>query len=80
MKKSSIEGAGFGVFALHDFSPKEFITIYLGEKIDFTYMYKDLMSLPNISINNGFQEEYWLGHRMNHYSSTKKNVTRLLFF
>jgi hypothetical protein len=74
MKKSSIEGAGFGVFALHDFSPKEFITIYLGEKIDFTYMYKDLMSLPNISMNNGFQEEYWLGHRMNHCSSRKKNV------
>jgi len=33
MKKSSIEGAGFGVFALRDFSPNEFITIYLGEKI-----------------------------------------------
>jgi hypothetical protein len=42
-------------------------------------MYKDLVSLPNISINNGFQEEYWVGHRMNHYSSTKKNITRLFF-
>jgi len=74
MKKSSIEGAGFGGFALRDFSPKEFITIYLGEKIDYTYMYKYLVSLPNISINNGFQEEYWLGHRMNYCSGRKKNV------
>jgi hypothetical protein len=74
MKKSSIEGAGFGVFALHDFSPKEFITVYLGEKINYTYMYKDIVSLPNISINNGFQEEYWLGHRMNHCSGRMKNV------
>jgi len=32
------------------------------------------MSLPNISINNGFQEEYWLGHRMNHCSGKMKNV------
>jgi hypothetical protein len=79
MKKSSIEGAGFGVLCFVNFSPKEFITVYLGEKIDYTYMYKDLVSLPNISINNGFQEEYWLGHRMNHYSSTKKNVTCLFF-
>jgi len=37
-------------------------------------MYKDLMSLPNVSINNGFQEEYWLGHRMIHCSGRKKNV------
>jgi len=74
MKKSSIEGAGFGGFALRDFSPKEFITVYLGEKIDYTYMYKYLVSLPNISINNGFQEEYWLGHRMNYCSGRKKNV------
>jgi hypothetical protein len=74
MKKSSIKGAGFGVFALRDFSPKEFITIYLGEKINYTYMYKDIMSLPMISINNGFQKEYWLGHRMNHCSCRKINV------
>jgi hypothetical protein len=38
------------------------------------YMYKDLVSLPNTSINNGFQEEYWLGHRMNNGSSRKNNV------
>ena len=37
-------------------------------------MYKYLMSLPNKSINNGFEEEYWLGHRMNHCSGRKKNV------
>jgi len=37
-------------------------------------MYKDIMSLPKISINNGFQEEYWLGHKMNHCSGRKKNV------
>jgi hypothetical protein len=74
MKKSSNKVARFGVFALHDFSPKEFITISLGEKIDYTYMYKDLLSLPNISINDGFQEEYWLGHRMNHCSGKMKNV------
>jgi hypothetical protein len=36
-------------------------------------MYKDIVSLPKISISNGFQEEYWLGHRMNHCSG-KKNV------
>jgi hypothetical protein len=33
MKKSSIKGGGFGVFALHDVFSKEFITVYLGEKI-----------------------------------------------
>jgi len=37
-------------------------------------MYKDIISLPKISINNGFQEEYWLGHRTNHCSGRKKNV------
>jgi len=46
----------------------------LGEKINYTYMYKDIVSLPKISISNGFQEEYWLGHRMNHCSGRKKNV------
>jgi len=74
MTKSSVEGGGFGVFALRDFFPKEFITVYLGEKIDYTYMYKDIVSLPKISINNGFQEEYWLGRRKNHSSGRKKNV------
>jgi hypothetical protein len=74
MKKSSIEGGGFGVFALCVFSPKEFIAIYLGETIDYTYMCKDIMSLSKIYINNGFQEEYWLDHRMNHCSGRKKNV------
>ncbi len=74
MRKSSVEGGGFGVFALCDFFPKELITVYLGEKIYYTYMYKDIISLPKISINNGFQEDYWLGHRMNHCSGRTKNV------
>jgi hypothetical protein len=74
IKKSSVKGGGFGVFALRDFFPKDFITVYLGEKIDYTYMHKDIISLPKISINNGFHEEYWLGHRMNHCSGRKKYV------
>jgi len=41
-KKSSVEGGGFGVFALCNFYPKEFISVYLGEKINYTYMYKDV--------------------------------------
>jgi len=32
MKKSSIKGGGFGVIALCDCSPKEFITIYWVKK------------------------------------------------
>jgi hypothetical protein len=30
--------------------PNEFITPYLGEKIDYTYMYKDVISLPRRQI------------------------------
>jgi hypothetical protein len=45
MKKSMVKDGGFGVFALHDFSPNDFVTDYLGEKIDYTYMYKDVISL-----------------------------------
>jgi hypothetical protein len=74
MKKSCVEGGGFGVFALCNFHPREFISVYLGEKINYTYMYKDIVSLTNNSKNNGFQEEYWLGHRINHCSGREKNV------
>jgi len=61
MKKSSVETGGFGVFALHDFYPKEFITVYLGEKVNYTYMYKDIVSLSKMSINNGFSRRILVG-------------------
>jgi hypothetical protein len=66
VKKSMVKDGGFGVFALHDFSPNEFGTAYLKEKIEHTYFYKDKVSLPMIWKTNGFLEEYCLGHRVNH--------------
>ena len=74
MKKSSIKDGGFGVFALRDFSPDELITVYLGEKVNYTYHFKDIVGLHKISCDNSFQEEYWFGHRLNHCSDKRKNV------
>jgi len=71
MKKSSLFAGGFGVFAVHDFSANEFVTVYLGKKFDLTYRFGDLLALPNNFKTSGFQEEYWLGHRINHGSGGK---------
>jgi hypothetical protein len=74
MKKSSIIAGGFGVFAACDFSAKEFVTVYLGKKCDLTYRFRDILALPNNFKLNGFQEEYWFSHRINHGSGRKKNL------
>jgi len=74
MKKSSIFAGGFGVFAVHDFSANEFVTVYLGKKFGLTYRFGDILGLPNNFKTSGFQEEYWLGHRINHGSGGKKKM------
>jgi hypothetical protein len=56
------------------FFPKSLLLFIWVKRSKYTYMYKDIISLPKISINFGFQEEYWFGHRMNHCSGKKKNV------
>jgi hypothetical protein len=66
MKKSSLIAGGFGVFAVHDFSANEFATVYLGNKFDLTYRFRDILALPNNFKTSSFQEEYWFGHRINH--------------
>ena len=73
LKKSSINDGGFGVFAAREFSAKEFVTVYLGKKYDVTYRFGDILALPSNFKPNGFQEEYWFGHRINHASGKKKN-------
>jgi hypothetical protein len=72
MKKSSLIGGGFGVFAARDFSAEEFVTVYLGKKFDLTYRFRDILALPSNFKLSGFQEEYWFGHRINHGSGRKK--------
>jgi hypothetical protein len=74
MKKSSIIAGGFGVFAVCDFSANEFVTVYSGKKFDLTYRFGDILALPNKFKTSGFQEEYWLGHRINHGSGGKNNL------
>jgi hypothetical protein len=74
MKKSVIYAGGFAVFALHAFSANEFVTAYLGKKFDITYRFRDILALPNNFKTSGFQEEYWLGHRINHGSGGKNNL------
>jgi hypothetical protein len=68
MRKSTIRDGGFGVFAIYEFSRKELETVCLGEKIDYTSM------KPKNWKSNGFQEEYWLEHRINHGSSSRRNL------
>jgi hypothetical protein len=34
----------------------------------------DIVSLPNKCSTQGINEEYWLGHRINHRRGKKKNV------
>jgi hypothetical protein len=72
LRKSSIIAGGCGVFAAHEFSAKEFVTVYLGKKSDLTYRFGDILALPSNFKLNGFQEEYWFGHRINHASGKKK--------
>jgi hypothetical protein len=74
MKKSSLIGGGFGVFAAREFSANEFVTVYLGKKCDVTYRFGDILALPSNFKPNGFQEEYWFGHRINHASGKKNNL------
>jgi hypothetical protein len=74
MKKSVIYAGGFGVFALCAFSANEFVTVYLGKKFDNTYMFGDILGLPNNFKTSGFQEEYWFSHRINHGSGGKKKL------
>jgi len=74
MKKSSILARGFGVFLIRDFSANEFVTVYLGKKLDLTNRFGDILALPNNFKTSGFQEEHWLGHRINHGSGGKNNL------
>jgi hypothetical protein len=74
MKKSSLIAGGFGVFAACVFSAEEFVTVYLGKKLDLTYRFRDILALPNNFKLSGFQEEYWFGHRINHGSGGKNNL------
>ena len=74
MSKSTITGAGFGVFAEKPFRKNEFITVYMGKKVDYTYIYGNLVGLPSDYEFKGIHEEYWLGHRINHGSGPKANV------
>jgi hypothetical protein len=53
---------------------REFVTAYLGKPVDYTYMHGDIVSLPTKCSNQGINEEYWLGHRINHGSRKKKNI------
>jgi hypothetical protein len=73
LRKSSIIAGGFGVYAAREFSANEFVTVYLGKKCDVTYRFGNILALPSNFKLNGFQEEYWFGHRINHASGKKKN-------
>ena len=74
MSKSTITGAGFGVFAEKPFRKNEFITVYMGKKVDYTYIYGNVVGLPSGYEFKGIYEEYWLGHCINHGSGPKANV------
>jgi hypothetical protein len=74
MKKTFIVDGGFGMFVLRAFHQNEFITAYIGKRIDYKYMYNDLVSIPTSWKTNGMQEEFWLGHRINHGGGGKNNV------
>ncbi len=62
------------MFVLKEFKQNEFATAYMGKNVDYTYMYGDIISIPNTWKNHGIQEEYWLGHRINHGSGKKKYI------
>ena len=74
MCKSTITGAGFGVFVEKPFRKNEFITVYMGNKVDYTYIYGNVVGIPIDYKFKGIHEEYWLGHRINHWSGPKANA------
>ena len=74
MKISDIPGAGFGVFAMQLFRPREFVTVYLGVKRDETYQFKDIVARPKKFKLDIMDDEYWLAHRINHGSGDSSNV------
>jgi len=74
MSNSTISGAGFGVFAEKPLRTNEFITVYMGKKVDYTYIYGNVLGLPSGYEFKGIHEEYWLGHCINHGSDPKANV------
>jgi hypothetical protein len=78
MKVSSIKNGGFGVFAAHSFVKDEFVTCYLGvldlEPQDVTYTFNKISAAPELP-SGELKEDYWFGHRINHGSGDKVNVT-----
>jgi SET domain-containing protein len=78
MKASSIKNSGFGVFAARSFEKDEFVTCYLGvldlEPQDVTYTFKKINAAPELP-SGELKEDYWFGHRINHGSGDKVNVT-----
>jgi hypothetical protein len=54
LKKISIDDGDFGVSALRDFNQNEFITAYMGKRIDYTYMYNDILSIPTSKKNTWY--------------------------
>ncbi len=62
---------------LHLIGPKiasYLFSLYLGKKCDVTYRFGDILALPSNFKPNGFQEEYWFGHRINHASGKRNNL------
>jgi len=78
MKASTIKNGGFGVFAARSFAEGEFVTCYLGvldlEPQDVTYTFKKINAAPELP-QGEIKEDYWFGHRINHGSGDKVNVT-----
>jgi hypothetical protein len=65
-------------FAAHSFEKDEFVTCYLGvldlEPQDVTYTFKKINAAPELP-SGELKEDYWFGHRINHGSGDKVNVT-----
>jgi hypothetical protein len=78
MKVSSIMNGGFGVFAACSFEKDEFVMCYLDvldlEPQDVTYTFKKINAAPEPP-SGELKEDYWFGHRINHGSGYKVNVT-----
>lgn len=78
LKESSIKNSGLGVFAVRTFKADEFVTCYLGiyEKsvTDLKYQFLKINGGRSIQ-REQFAEDYWFGHRIQHGSGEKVNVT-----
>jgi hypothetical protein len=78
LKLSSIKNSGFSVFSLWNFKKNKFITCYLGEvnenPSDEEYTFKKINGRP-VKSASGLIEDYWFGHRIQHGSGNKVNVT-----